>query len=361
MWFLEENFKKNIEAAVSDGYAPTAEQKQEFAGYQAAAQVTVTHLRTASINIEGVLTQKPDIFAMIFGGGNTTYPEISEAVLKAEANARVDNIQLNIDSPGGEVSGLFKLLETLDGIKKPITAKVSGMAASAAYAIAVKADRIIAESRGSRVGSIGTTVSIPVDVDTVNITSSNAPDKRPDVTTEAGKAVVRRELDAAEELFIEVVAAGRGVTADAVKQNFGRGAVFFADEAKNRGMIDEIATATVAGRKIVDLETLKTEHPGVYAAAVELGVEKERDRVVAHLTLGDKSGDMQTAIEAISSGAGMTLALQAKYMSAGINNADMAKRVADNSDVTATVAAAVKSPRDLVLEEMNKLTGVANG
>ena len=86
----------------------------------------------------------------------------------------------------------------------------------------------------------------------------------------------------------------------------------------------------------MDLEKLKSEHPSVYAAVLALGVtagvDQERDRVGAHLTMGASSGDMKTAIEAIEKGDNMTATLQAKYMAAGMNRANVQARGDDDGD-----------------------------
>ena len=84
----------------------------------------------------------------------------------------------------------------------------------------------------------------------------------------------------------------------------------------------------------MDLNTLQAQHPDVYAAAVEMGANAERDRVAAHLTMGDASGDMATAITAINEGSAMTASLQATYMAAGMNRSDTQTRQneSDNAD-----------------------------
>lgn len=87
----------------------------------------------------------------------------------------------------------------------------------------------------------------------------------------------------------------------------------------------------------MDLSTLKAQHPDVHAAAVQEGVNSERDRVSAHLTMGEASGDMKTACSAIKDGSEMTATLQATYMAAGMNRKDTENRDAD--DATAAAAA----------------------
>ena len=70
-------------------------------------------------------------------------------------------------------------------------------------------------------------------------------------------------------------------------------------------------------------------------AAKASGVAEERDRVKAHLTMGESCGDMTIALDAIRTGAVMTQEFTARYLSAGMNRTDRAKRQGD-----ATTAAA---------------------
>jgi hypothetical protein len=75
------------------------------------------------------------------------------------------------------------------------------------------------------------------------------------------------------------------------------------------------------------------------ARDVEQGAADERDRVLAHLTLGEASGDMTIAREAIASGAGMTAELTARYMRASLT------RAAPRPDRGRRAAAAVRRRR----------------
>jgi hypothetical protein len=115
-----------------------------------------------------------------------------------------------------------------------------------------------------------------------------------------------------------------------------------AEQALQAGMIDAIgveqsapqqsAPEAAAKKEVVsmDLETLKKDHPAVYAEAVA----EERDRVTAHLEYGEDSGDLKTAFESIRNGSGLTQTVVAKYMTAARNKALTDARVEDNQDVT---------------------------
>lgn len=347
MWLLEQNIKRAIESAESQGFTPSADQVAQFNASLPSGAVDTSRVMAvaggkAQIDIRGVLTKTPNIMARIFGGGNTTYTEIAAALKAADADDSIGEIITAIDSPGGSVDGLFELIAAMQLIKTPIRAVVT-KAASAAYAVAAQADTIVAVGPAAQFGSIGIAVDAYVPENRVSITSSKAPKKRPDLTTEEGRAVIREELDALHDLFVEAIAEGRGVSADNVNAKFGEGATLLAGEALKRGMIDSIttkqATANSGGNqqeaKSMDLQTLKAQHPDVYAAAAQEGVNQERDRVGAHLTMGKASGDMGTAISAVEDGSAMTATLQAKYMAAGMNRADVQARQADDAEAGA--------------------------
>lgn len=304
----------------------------------------------AEIRIDGILTKRPDFWLWLLGYANTTYVDVQAALAQADADPDIDRIELFFDSPGGSVDGLFDTLAALQATKKTLTARVE-QACSAAYAMAAQASRIEAMNAASVVGSIGVVASFRIDPSVVTITSTEAPKKRPDLTTKEGQAVVRAHLDAIHELFVEAIAQGRGTTVKRVNSDFGRGAVFLAAEAKRLGMIDSVrgqsptlalvtppraepqsnssadgGGATSTTRKNMDEKELQAQHPELYQAVFEKGREsalhEERDRVNAHLTMGEKSGAMDIALKAIRSGEALTQTLIAEYMTATRNKAE---------------------------------------
>lgn len=358
LWLLEASVRLAIEQAYRSGTLPTAQQQIDYeARYAASASETASRLLTvtgnsAEVAVRGVITKAPSFLAMLFGGGNTTYDEIIAALAEAEADPTVDNITLSIDSPGGHFDGLFDALAAIEGTSKPVKALISNVGASAAYALASQADEIVASNRAARIGSVGVAATIGVDDSEVTITSTNAPKKRPDVTTEEGRAMVREELDAMHEIFVDAIVEGRGSTIEKVNAEFGQGATLLAGEALKRGMIDAIAESSLKAVKStktttalnggnqpetgnMDLKQLKAQHPDVYSAAVQEGVDQERDRVTAHLTMGEASCDTKTAFAAIKDGSDMTATLQAQYMTAGMNRNDVANRQDDDVHASA--------------------------
>lgn len=303
---------------------------------------------TAEIRVEGVLTKRPDFFAAWFGGGNTTYASIRNALAIASGDPKVKSIVLAVDSPGGAVDGLFETLDAIAGARasggKAMRVRADN-ALSAAYGIAAAAGPIEAAGRGSSFGSIGAAVSFFVDPAVVTITNTDSPDKRPDVTTDAGKAVIVAYLDQIQDELVRAIARGRDVQAGAVTDTYGRGASFIAAHALRLGMIDTITKSTPL-RAVTNRTTTAMTDEEIAAAriaaeaAVQRGITQERDRVVAHLTLGESCGDMTIALEAIRTGMGMTHEVNARYMSAGMNRADRSKRQADSNEAEKAVAGA---------------------
>lgn len=357
-WLLEENVLKRMEHAIAAGAIPSADKMQAHReGVESAAAPFEVRGKEAVIPVKGVLTKSPDLFAMLFGGRNTTYKGIIDAIGAAGKDSSVESIRLAIDSPGGQFDGLFDALAAIQESAKPVTASVEGMAASAAYAIAGQADKIVAKNRASRVGSIGVVASFYTNPNVVDIASTDAPKKSPDVSTDEGKAIVREELDAIHALFADSIAAGRKTTVEKVNAEFGQGATLLAEDALSRGMIDAIeggapmklvdtgkSTANGGGTKteskLMDLETLKAQHPAVYQAAAKEGADKERGRCKAHLKLGETAGALDIALKAIRDGEEVTQELSAEYMAAAMNKRDTENRAADEQSAANAVNSA---------------------
>lgn len=246
-WLISPEGARGLRAARQLGASVAPAQLEQFAARAAAGPGGSPRIMhqvdgVAEIAVVGILTESPDFFSAIFGGGNTTYSDIRSSLRLAAADPNVREVVLSIDSPGGTVQGLFETLGELEVFSKPLRA-VSSMACSAAYALAAMCGSIEARTSVSFFGSVGVAAAIFVDPAVVDVTNADSPAKRPDVTTEEGKATVQKELDAIFAEFAGAIARGRETTIEAVTQDFGRGATVLAGEAKAHGMIDSIATS----------------------------------------------------------------------------------------------------------------------
>ena len=108
----------------------------------------------AVIPIHGTLVHRTQGLSAL--SGMTSYESIREQFSDALASKDIHSILLDIDSPGGEVAGVFDLVDTIYASRgtKPIIAVVNERGFSAAYALASAADRIYL-SRTAGLGSIG--------------------------------------------------------------------------------------------------------------------------------------------------------------------------------------------------------------
>lgn len=179
--------------------------------------------------------------------GATTLDAVAADLRALEASSEVRSILLTIDSPGGAVAGVNDFAHLVSTINKPISAHVSGQCCSAAYWIASQVSGGISADPTSVIGSIGVCMSASYQEGpdamgrrSIDITSSNAPNKRPDLATEDGQATVRSTLDAIEAVFIGAVAKGRGVSEATVRADFGQGGTLAGKDAKAAGMVDRI-------------------------------------------------------------------------------------------------------------------------
>lgn len=364
MWLIDRMVGDALEQARAH-LTPTSEQTAKFLaihgeGLSNPSRILSIAGNNAVIAIDGVVTKIPDFFAEFFGGGNTTYGEIIAALAQAEADPVVDNITLAIDSPGGSIDGLFDAIKAIRDTTKPTKAVISDKGASAAFALAAQADEIVATNQMSRFGSIGILTDISVRDDEITIASSKSPLKAPDVTTEQGVKDVQTQLDAIYDVFVSAIAEGRGITEAKVNSDFGRGALLVANDALSRGMIDSIlddatgetqVEGTTArtdsgqpeGKSKMDINEFRMSHAALFAEAVKVGIAEERDRVLAHLTMGEGFHAMPIAAKAIREGADMTATLQAEYATAGRNSDSLDASAEDDKTIAAATDGAVKA------------------
>ena len=361
MWLLEQSVRQRLSTLEAGGFTPTAEQQLQFdARGFGGDDISSTADGVANINVHGVITNKPSIMSLLFGGGNTTYSGINEALAAADADPDVSEIKMDIDSPGGTVAGFYSTVQAMRNTSKPINVHVSGQAQSAAYGIASQADNITASDPMVRIGSVGVVVDVDTDDGVKSITSSNAPNKRPDVNTDEGVATIRSELDDMEKVFVGAIAEGRKTTDKNVIKSYGQGGTFLAVEAMEIGMIDGIQssatpkpvkTANLTKANSMNLEELKAQYPDVHAAAVAEGVNKERVRVSAHVTYGESCGVQDQALAAIKNGTELDQAVIAEYMTAGMNRADINARSEETPSADAGTAAVADEENQATRDE----------
>lgn len=194
---------------------------------------------TAIVPVQGPIFRYANLFTDLSGA--TSIEMLAQEFQQAQDHPAVKSIVLWVDSPGGMVNGISEFAAQVKASSKPVVAYVGGMAASAAYWIA-SAARSIVVSDTAQLGSIGvvSTVFIENDNTVVEIVSSQSPGKRPDVRTEEGRAQLQRNADELAQIFIDTVAANRGVSAEKVMNDFGQGGIVIGRSAVKAGMADRL-------------------------------------------------------------------------------------------------------------------------
>lgn len=232
----------------------------------------------AIIPIQGPLSKEPSIWSWIFGGCD--YQTIAKDINAATESPEIHSIILDVDSPGGEVSGCDELSALIDAAsrKKKVVAYAGGMCASAAYWLASAANEIVADPCAI-LGSIGVRATL---VDTskaeemagvavYDIVSDQSPLKAVDPSKESDRARVKDTLTQLASVFIGRVAKNRGVTSETVKSNYGRGGVMTGSAALKAGLSDRFGNFESLLSELSGV-TMKTQNnPAAAHASVKSG------------------------------------------------------------------------------------------
>lgn len=114
----------------------------------------------AVITLSGVIDKHISAFEMECYGG-CDIADFDKALIEAAADPRVETVVLNINSPGGSVSGVPESAARVAALTqtKEVHAYVDVMACSAAYYIASQAD-VIAAAPSAILGSIGVYLTV---------------------------------------------------------------------------------------------------------------------------------------------------------------------------------------------------------
>lgn len=155
-------------------------------------------------------------------------------------------VVLNVDSPGGQVSGTNEFAEMVYAArgKKPVVAYVNATGASAAYWIASAAGNIVLDPTAA-VGSIGVVATVAkkdAGRGYVEVVSSASPKKMLDPESDGGRAEILRIIDAIAGVFVAKVARNRGVSEDTVLARYGQGGVLVGESAVAAGMADAVGS-----------------------------------------------------------------------------------------------------------------------
>jgi len=205
----------------------------------------------AIIAVTGTLVTRSGYLAA--ASGLMSYGDVGDAIEAAAADPRVRGIVLDIDSPGGEVGGLFDLVDRMTELRrargKPIRAVANEAALSAAYAIACAADDLTVTQTGE-VGSVGV-VAVHVDESAADRqaglawTFVHAGEKKVDGNPHEplsgrARADIQADVDRLHDRLVALVAAGRNLAPETVRAT--EAAVYRGEQAVRTGLADRVGT-----------------------------------------------------------------------------------------------------------------------
>jgi signal peptide peptidase SppA len=238
----------------------------------------------AVIPVYGVIAQKLNMMDEISGSGSASTERISKDIKTAMADPAVSAILLDIDSPGGSVFGVPELAKEIYKLRgqKPIVAIANSLAASAAYWIASAASEFHVTPSGEA-GSIGvfaehTDISKWLEHEGVKPTLIRAGEFKTEGNPyeplgDEAAAYMQSRVDDYYGMFVNAVAKNRGISETKVRNDFGKGRVFGAEQAVASGMADKVSTFDQVLTKLassrpsgksakagkVEIETIKNE------------------------------------------------------------------------------------------------------
>ncbi len=201
--------------------------------------------------ILGPLVQRGDWLTGLFG--IASYDDIAAAAEDAFSDPGTRAVLMEIDSPGGEVAGLFDLVDRLAALKsetgKPLWAIAREQALSAAYLVAAVADRLLVTQTGE-VGSVGV-IALHVDQTahdqaegrkyTLIHAGAKKVDGNPHIPlTPDALADIQADVDDLYARLVTRVARARGLHPEAVAAT--EAAIFRGQNAVAAGLADGIAT-----------------------------------------------------------------------------------------------------------------------
>lgn len=236
----------------------------------------------AILPVRGPVMRYSNLFTQISGA--TSLELLAKDFTAAMDDPGVSRIVLDIDSPGGQASGISEFAQMIRTAPKPVTAYVGGMAGSAAYWIASAAKQIAAADT-AMLGSIGVVGTFkPDNSGAIKIISSQSPLKQADPATDIGRAEAQRVIDDLAAVFVSAVAEYRGVPESTVLADFGRGGVLVGAKAVAAGMADNLDT----------LEAVIAGHTPVPSDEADLRAEIERTRARHAQASQPKTHEAQT-------------------------------------------------------------------
>lgn len=237
--------------------------------------------------------------------GMTSYQSIAAQIDSAIAQG-FSKIVFNIDSPGGEASGLFSLTDKIRKLADrniETIAYADGMACSAAYGIFAACQKTYA-TETSILGSIGvlmvhvdTSAKDAADGKTYTILRSKSEKALGDSHSPLSEQAVSKMqllLDTMDAAFNNDISASRGLSVDQIKSM--KGSEFMAGDALKLGLVDKIVSGFDEALNI-SLNSNSTLKGGLmtHEEALSKVLSLEAEKTVLEATVADLTTKVSVA------------------------------------------------------------------
>lgn len=351
----EESLDKTMMSAVTDSYLSGEKPPARF--YQVTNGIAV-------LPISGTLVHK--LGGMRPFSGMTGYDGITARLQQAMADPEVNGILLDIDSPGGQSSGVFDCADMIYRLrdKKPIWALANEQACSAAMLIAAACHKRLV-TQTAHIGSIGaimahTNHAQRLEKQGIEVTLIYSGAHKADLTgtkalSEDVLSQCQREVDSIRTLFAQKVARYTDLSIEAVLAT--EAATYRGQAGIDIGLADEMVNASEA--VLVMAAALKTKkRGGIMPQSNDLQTAaQERERVMGILTCAQAKG-RETLAQTLAGQPSMTVEQAQAILSASTPAGSKTEETQTESDAERILSLDEAKGRDTLAKTLVATPGM---
>ncbi|MEQ8194180.1 MAG: signal peptide peptidase SppA [Rhodospirillales bacterium] len=245
--------------------------KRRLTFWRIAAVIAAVGIAALALGRDAQLVGRDVVARLAVEGLIIDNPARHELLRDLSVDAGVKALIVHINSPGGTVVGGEALYDSLRKFaeKKPVVAVMGETATSAAYMVALGADRIFAHA-GSITGSIGVlmqTADVTRLLDKIGIKpesiKSGALKAQPNPMepfTEQARAAIREVVLDLYDMFVGMVENRRNMTAEQAR-TLADGRVFTGRQARKNGLVDELGGQAAARKWLAKARKIDPQLP----------------------------------------------------------------------------------------------------
>lgn len=198
----------------------------------------------AIMPMHGAIFRRANLFSEL--SGNATSVQVMATDFHKSITApETKGLIIDADTPGGDINGISEMAGHVYAAResgKPVWLYTGGQCCSAGLWIGRAASKMIVHPT-SMLGSIGVMAIIRSSRDnTKTIISSQSPNKNLDPNTAKGEIELQKQVDRAAAFFLRDLSKFSGMTVEAIQEKWGKGGTLFGEDAKDAGMVDDLAS-----------------------------------------------------------------------------------------------------------------------